>query len=282
MPTARQYKAFRTWLESRGRSQGTIDLYVGDVRSAFEAGGFEARLGDRTLAPKTRHRIRTAGRQWARRFKNVRLEQKLRDFKLPKPRRATAKTPITRDELFALIEGIDRAHDLQPTMRAVLGMLACRGFRIGDVLRLRRVELRAAVESGVLCFEAKGGLRVEFRLLSTFMRHALTLANAEGRWSHVDALISPRARRQRRKAAARAVARALTEVAVRCGIYNLHPHRLRRTYAVEYLRGLSGDPEALMMLKEHMAWESMDTVAEYVNHARGQQLDEAAERIFSR
>jgi integrase len=281
MPTDEDFKAFEKWLDDRGRSRGTIGLYSNDIRAAFAAGGFPARLRDPRLAPKTRHRIRTAGRQWARRFGDTELEQLLRDFRLPKPRRATAKTPITRDELFALIDEIDRADYLQPAMRAVLGMLACRGFRIGDVLRLRRVELRAAVESGVLSFEAKAGARLEFRLLSTFKRHALTLANAGGKWSQVDALISPRAKRERRKAAARAVARSLTDVAVRCGIYNLHPHRLRRTYAVEYLSGLAGDPDGLMKLKQHMAWESIATVAEYVDHARGQQLDDAAERIFS-
>lgn len=91
-----------------------------------------------------------------------------------------------------------------------------------------------------------------------------------------------RAKTQRRRAAARAVVRALTEVAVRCRIYGVHPHRLRRTYALEYLKGLVGDPDALMMPKQHMQWESLATAVEYVDHARGQELDDAAEKIFLR
>jgi site-specific recombinase XerD len=275
-------KAFEKWLKDRGRSRGTIDLYLHDVTTAFAVGGFTDRLGQKELAPKTRHRIRTAGRQWARFFDDAKLEHELRDYRLPKAQRASAKTPITRTQLFALIDEIDSADYLEPMMRAVLGMLACRGFRVGDVLRLRRTELCVARDTGVLAFEAKGGARVEFRLLSTFKRYALALANAEEKWARVDALISPRAKRQRRKAAARAVARALTEAAVRCGIYGVHPHRLRRTYAVEYLKGLAGDSDALMKLKQHMQWESLATVMEYVDHARGQALDDAAEKIFVR
>lgn len=282
MPTSEDFDAFRGWLDDRGCSLGTIGLYVGDVRAAFAAGGLKPRLRNRALAPKTRHRIRTAARQWARFHADAQLELELRDFKLPKARRVKAKTPITREQLFALIEEIDRANDLAPAMRAVLGMLACRGFRTGDVLRLRRSELRAACETGVLAFEAKGGARLEFRVLNTFKRHVLTLANAGGKWAQVDALISPRAKRGRRKAAARAVARTLTVLAVRCGIYDLHPHRLRRTYAVEFLTGLANAPDAIIKLQQHMSWESLATAAEYVDHPRGQQLDDAAERIFSR
>jgi hypothetical protein len=46
------------------------------------------------------------------------------------------------------------------------------------------------------------------------------------------------------------------------------------------LSGLTGDPEAILKLKQHLQWESLNTVMEYVDHARGQQLDDAAERIF--
>lgn len=291
MISSSNLEQFERSLKDRGLSTGTVELYVNDINSCA-AGGFAARLGNKELAPKTRHRIRTAGRQWARFLGDAKLENELRDFKLPKARRARAKTPLTREQMFLLIDEIDSAEYLAPLMRAVLGMLACRGFRVGDVLRLRRSELQVARDTGMLAFEAKAGARLEFRLISTFKRHALALANAEGKWTRVDALISPRAgtrtpktaraKNQRRRAAARAVSRALTEVAVRCGIYGVHPHRLRRTYAVEFLKGLVGDSDALMKLKQHMQWESLATAMEYVDHARGQELDDAAEKIFLR
>ena len=80
----------------------------------------------------------------------------------------------------------------------------------------------------------------------------------------------------------RAVERNLVRLGVRAGIYDLYPHRLRRTYAVQYLRALKGDPEALMKLTQHMQWASMATAMEYVDHARGDELDAAAYKLFDR
>lgn len=284
MINTRKIDGFKTWLKKRGRTDDTIDLYVDEVsKAAALPGNFFDRLGNRELAPKTRHRIRTSALSWARFLQDAKLERELREYKLPKARRAKAKTPITHEEQLAIVDEIDRADYLEPALRAVLGMLACRGFRVGDVLRLRRDELLAACNFGVLAFEAKGEARLEFRLLSTFERHVQALSGAEGEWSKIADVISPRAKKEKRaKAARRAVARALTKVAMRCKIFGMHPHRLRRTYAVEYLKQLEGDPDALMKLKQHMQWDALATAVEYVDHARGVELDDAAERIFRR
>jgi site-specific recombinase XerD len=275
---------FKTWLKRRGRTDDTIDLYVDEVtKAATLPGGFFDRIGDRELAPKTRHRIRTSALSWSRFLQDTTLERELREFKLPRARRAKAKTPITHEEQLAIVDEIDRADYLESSMRAVLGMIACRGFRVGDVLRLRRDEVTAACDFGVLAFEAKGEARLEFRLLSTFERHVQALAHTEGTWTKIEELIARRAKKEKRtKTARRAVARALTKVAMRCKIFGMHPHRLRRTYAVEYLKQLKGDPDALMKLKQHMQWDALATAAEYVDHARGIELDGAAERIFRR
>lgn len=281
---AQQQVAFSAWLKKRGRTGDTIDLYVGEAVKASRAdGGFFDRLGDRDLAPKTRHLIRTAALSWARFLQDPKLERELKEYKLPKARRAKAKTPITHDEQLAIVDEIDAAQGLAPAMRAVLGMVACRGFRVGDVLRLRRDELLAACDVGVLAFEAKGSARLEFRLLSTFERHVRALIAIEGDWIKVEDLISPRSKKEKRtKTSRRAVSRALKKIAARCKVSGMHLHRLRRTYAVEYLKRLEGDPDALTKLMQHMQWDSIATAAEYVDHARGVELDDAAERIFER
>jgi len=275
--------SFRSWLGEHGLSQGTIDIYVRDIAIAGGAAGLPDRLRDDELAPKTRRHILAAGRRFAEFTDNDPLTKALKKLRLPPPRRRSAKVPITRAQLFEVVDELARASYIDDPMRGTLGMMACRGFRCGDVLRLRRRELEAAREHGTLSYEAKGKRRLEFKIIKTYRKYLVMLCEQPGKWERVDDLVSPYASGDgRRKAAAKAVERALTEVGSKIGVWNLHPHRLRRTYAVEYLRSLHGDPEALIKLTQHMQWASMATAMEYVDHARGDELDRYAERIFDR
>lgn len=276
--------AFVTWLEEFGLSPGTIDVYVTDIRKSAEDGGFIQHLRSDELAPKTKRHVIAAARRWAEFTDDTDLTKSLKKLRLPPPRRKTAKVPVTRDELFALIDEINKATYLTPVMRSILLVMACRGLRCGDVLRLRHEELLDAKENGTLSFEAKGRRRLEFKVIKTYRTALLALAAQPGKWGQVDQLVSPisASPKARRKAAARAVERALTKVGVRAGVFGVHPHRLRRTYAVEYLRTLKGDPEAIIKLTQHMQWASMVTAMEYVDHARGDELDTHAEKIFER
>jgi integrase len=185
-----------------------------------------------------------------------------------------------------LVAELGHAKYLVPPVRGVLGLLACRGLRCSDALRLRREDVANALETGVLSHVAKGGRRLEFRVLRTYKRYLEVLAGAFAevpRASQVDQLVAPRAEpKGRRSAAAKSIARALVQLGVRAGVYGLHPHRLRRTYAVEYLRSMQGDPEALMKLTSHMQWAQMTTALEYVDYVRSEDLDAAAERAFGR
>jgi integrase len=65
-------------------------------------------------------------------------------------------------------------------------------------------------------------------------------------------------------------------------IEGVYPHRLRRTYATEYLRSMAGDPEAVVKLMQHMGWSNIATAMEYVNHQRGAELNAPAHRMFQR
>jgi len=260
----------------------TAEMYAHDARSAAEC-GFKERLRDEALAPKTRHRILAAGRQWAKFREDAELAAGLSSFRLPPARRKKAKVPCERDQLFMIIDELAKADYLTEQMRAVIGMLACRGFRVSDVLRIERGELIQAKESRMLVYLAKGRRRLEFGLIKTWAQHAITLADMPGDWGRVEDLICPRAKPvTRRKAAVRAVQRSLNKLARRCEIPNVYPHRLRRTYAVEYLKHQKNDPEALLKLTQHMQWADESTALQYVNHVRGRELDEAAEKIFER
>lgn len=273
--------AFRTWLERRGLAEGTVDVYVRDTVAALDVGVCD-RIRDPELAPKTRHRILAAVRNWAEFTDDAALTKELKRIRLPPSRRQGAKVPIARSHLFLVIDELAKADYIDGPTRASLGLMACRGFRCSDVLRILRSELVAATETSVLSFEAKGRKRLEWRMTAIWAPHIRTLAGADGDWNRVEDLISSGKSSARRKSAARALERALDEVGAACGVDGLHPHRLRRTYAVEYLRNMVGDPEALEKLKQQMGWSTIATALEYIDHARGTELDAAAEKIFAR
>ena len=279
-----QLDGFVAWLRSRARGAGTIASYLAEAETAEGSPeGWKRRVLDENLAPKTRHRIRAAGRQWADFVNDPQLDKDLKAIKLPVARRVTAKVPISHEQLFTVVDELAIATYLEPAMRGALGIIACRGLRVGDVLRIRRDELMAAVETRVLAFEGKGKKRLEYTLDTAFRPHVVTLAEIPGAWVRVEDLISPGSKpATRRKSAAKAIERALDAVAAKLTIRGMHPHRLRRTYAVEYLRQLTGDPEAVQKLKQQMNWESITTAMEYVDHARVAELSAPAERIFKR
>ena len=239
---------------------------------------------DKGLAPKTRRRIRTVGIKWARFASDDKLERTLREFQLPTAKRSTVKTPLERDQLEALITEIETADGLSDAERAVLGMIACRGFRIGDVLRLKRAELRAARDRGVLAFRAKGENRLEFKLIATFAKHALALAGAKGEGATVRR--ADRAEVQERDRSPQVGGASHRAQAGAAG-GPLQHRRHPPAPAAPHLRhrvpeGLEGRPRRTDQAPAAKAWDSITTVAEYVDHARGLEFDQAAERIFER
>lgn len=280
---AKDIEKFRAWLFEFGLSEGTVDIYSHDIDKAFREGGLMDRLRDDELAPKTRRHILAAVRHWGEYTSDAKLLMALKRLRLPSPQRKVAKTPIERDELFALMDEIEAATYLDDPMRAELGLMAARGFRCGDVLRLRKREIVSALRTGTLAYEGKGRRRLEFSVIPTYRRFLEILPDYPG-WDRVEDLIAPRSSpgKLRRRAASKAAARALTACADQVGIDDIYPHRLRRTYAVEYLRAMKTDPEAVVKLQQHMQWASLATAMQYVDHHRGAELDVAAEAMWAR
>jgi integrase len=281
-PSEENLEAFHEHLLKYGRVRGTADLYVHDIDKAYREGGPVARLGNSDLAPKTRRHILAACRAWAKWKGDAELLLELERMKLPSPARRTAKIPMSEKDWFRLLDEIDDAEYLDEPMRSVLGCMAARGFRCGDVLRLKRGEVRDALDTGTLAYEAKGGRRLEFGVLKTYRRYLEALV-AYPKWKRVEDLISPRAHpHTRRRAASRQAERHLDVVAESAALEGVYPHRLRRTYATHYLRQLKGDPEALAKLQAHMQWSNIQTAFGYVDWQERETLDKVAEKMMRR
>ena len=277
---APELERFRAWLVGRGRGSGTADLYVSDVRLALAEETMVAHLLSRDLAPKTKRHHLAALRAWARWRSDTALLAELADVKLPAPSRKLVRKPLLEAEWHALVAAIENDKALTAPMRATLLLMATRGFRCGDVLRLERAQVQKALAGSVLSFEAKGGRWVQFTVAP--LREALGALLEYGDWVRVDELISPGAEpARRRKLAWQTVSRRLRTVAARAGLTaaDVHTHRLRRTYAVMFLREMKGDPEALQKLQKQMQWANSATLFEYTDFISSDELDAVNDRL---
>lgn len=272
----RELEDFKTWLVRYGRSKGTAAQYARNVRRAFEDGDPLSKLTDPDLSPKYLHLIKASLKAFSQFNDNSHLLLELQKVRLPPSRRRAAGVALSKSEWEALRQEIDDAAYLKEPTRAVLGMLACRGFRVGDVLRLKRKEVAKALKKEVLEYEGKGRKRLRFTVsphwkpyLGTFVEHR--------DWDRVEDLISPGAE-DRRKSAGKAVSRALEKCGTAIGLdpEELHPHLLRKTYATLYY-GKCSDPE---LLRQHMQWQSVEVAMGYVKELSQKQLDAVADELF--
>lgn len=271
-------EGFGEYLAKLSLGQDTIAKYQQHARAALQR-GFAARLRNHKLAPKTKRLARAVGRHWAAYARDPQLREELSLARLPAPRRVAAKQPLAASDLERVMEELDRATWLDDGLRAVIGLMTYRGLRCGDVLRMRREEVTQALSKSAMAFEGKGGRRLEFKVLRTYRRWLEVLTDQPG-WSRIEDLISQGQPGSRRASAGRRVQRAMRKIGRALGIDGLHPHQMRRTYAVTFLRAHKGDPEALMKLTEHMQWANMTTAMQYVDHVRGDEIDRVAETMF--
>lgn len=275
-PTPKALARFAAWMYEQGLSEGTVALYVKNVRTCHRhPRGPTARLLDRGLAPKTLHSNRAALRQWAKFLEDDQLLGQLARIRLPQAARAKAKVELSEDDWRTLLGAI-RQTQMPPAIFAVLLIVGRRGLRISDALRLQRREVRDALRSGTLSYEVKGRRRLEYDAAP--VREALEILDEHrGEWERVEDLVvgaDCRSRgKGRRDAAARKVSRALARCARAAAIEGVHPHRLRRTYSTHFLRRIQGDPQAIIKLQRHMGWASMATAAQYVDNVGKAELD---------
>jgi integrase len=277
-----ELQSFEAWLLRYGRGQDTADQYVKCVRLSFEGRDPLHKLTDKDLSPKYLRLIKSSLSAYADYSDDPELASDLKRMRLPPPKRRKDKVPLTETEWSNLREEISEASYLQhfEPMRAGLNMLVCRGFRVADMLRIKRKEVSDALRRGVLDCEGKGRKRLRFTVADYWADSLETFDRNLSDWERVEDLICPRsAAHSRRASASKSVSRSLKK----CGRFvgldaeDVHPHLLRHTYATLFYNMVK-DPAKL---QAHMQWDSIEVAMGYVNAGNVEELDEIAGSLFA-
>jgi integrase len=279
--TAKNLDKFKLWLRERGRSAGTADAYTTSLRScAADPQGLTHRLVDSDLSPNSLRSNLAALRAWALFVGDPALTKRLGDIRLPPAKRVHTKQPLAMEAIRDLIRHLQTCAELSDrrgdAMRQVLLIMAIRGLRSGDVLRLRRTEVVRALATGKLVYEAKGRKRLEFAA-EPLRAQLQALADLKG-WDRVRDLI---AKSTNPKVASVKVWRVVRRVAGKFGVADMNPHRFRHTFATRYLERLAGDPNAIIKLQRYMGWESPTTAMRYVDAVSQDSLDSIGADLVS-
>jgi integrase len=276
--TPKNLERFTTWLVERGRGENTAAIYCCHLRkSAEDVKGLTGRLLGK-LAPKTKRTNLAALAAWAKFSKDDDLRDRIEAIRLPPAKRVTEKLPLSRDHWKTLVKHLRTAKmpERDRHLRHVLVIIAIRGLRCSDALRITKSELKRATQSKVMAFEAKGRKRTEFSC-EPYLTEVAELAGVMGDWANLQELVSPKA--TSRSAAANRVWRRMKSEAAKVGIQGVYPHQLRRTYATSFLEELRGDPRAIIKLQKHMNWESLATAASYADAVDHGELDQVGGKM---
>lgn len=264
--TPETLQTFQAWLRENGRADGTLDLYTSRLRCCARAETFTAPLVDSTLAPKTRRVTLSALRSWADFTEDTALLARLKRIRLPPAVRVKPKVELSLEVWRVVVKHLQQA-DIAEPMRAVLLIMAKRGLRSGDVLRIRRKEVLEALRTNVLAYEGKGGKRIEYDA-TPILPELEALAKETG-WGVVRELVGGKAK----KTSSNRVRNELHRQARAIKVDDLYPHRLRRTYATHFLKRLHNNPQALLMLTKHMSWSNINTAAGYVDAVSAEEMN---------
>lgn len=267
---------FLEWMKKAGYKPGSIATYRSVLSSFLDIPDVMKKLSDSKLAPKTRHTHFSVLRSYADWSKDEILLDQLKGFRrrLPSARRKTPRPPLSPKHLVAVRESLnfDKPVDL------VIGLMATRGFRVGDVVRLRREEVETGVVTKTLSYEAKKGQRLEWGtgLFWEPLETLWNLAEAGDPWEQVADVIAKGDDAETRRVNARwQVEHRCKQIGEQLGI-PLYPHRLRRTIALNYLEAVSGDITKLM---KWMGWQNIATAYTYVDHVDRGELEDFEDKM---
>lgn len=254
----------------RGRTEGTADLYVKNVRYCLDdAEGITHRLVAGGLAPNTSRLNLAALRAWALFNGDGKLTKRLADIRLPPARRVRTKIPLELSDLKKFISHLRTCRMRNEGKRQTLLIMAMRGLRCGDVLRFQRDDVVRALKTGRLIYEGKGRKRTE--IAAAPIRSSLEALAEIDNWTNIGDLVSASVKPG---SVSRIIRKAAKSAGKAAGVADVYPHRLRRTFATQYLQKLKGDPNALVKLQKYMQWESLSTAAQYVDAVSHDELDE--------
>jgi integrase/recombinase XerD len=198
-------------------------------------------------------------------------------LKLP-PNNPRAVMPLTEEEVKALIESAEYSREAQTNGRsafrmkrttaerdtALIILLLDTGIRAGEAGRLNIKDID--LESGETYIEPYGSSRRKTKSrvipLGKSSRRAMwRYLSTRNDASQEDPLFQTMAGKRLKVNAIRLL---LTDLGEKAGVKNCHPHRLRHTFAVEYLRN-DGDIFTLQMILGH---SSLDMVRHYLQLAK--------------
>lgn len=283
-----QLESFTEWLLSRGRSEGTVKMYVSVVRRALESNDMLDLMKKRSLSPLTRRTARAAILCWTQyqedtskdsliREEAQSTRKRARDFKLPPGRRNSIRNPFTAEEWRALVRVLPKPSEaISPAMRACIGIMLMRGLRVGDVTRIRRDDLVTSLRTGTLTVLSKGS-KNQYYKIKPFEVWVHVLLRYQD-WETVGNLVAPRAAQPQDTARVKLTSafKVLCEAAG-MNPKDCHLHRLRRTYATFYY----DETKDLVKLQAHMGWANLQTAAAYVDHSKREVLEEHADKMLA-
>lgn len=259
--TDKSLAAFGRWLLERGRSEGTVEVYQSSLRQCAHTPALTSRLVDKDLAPKTRRTSLAALAAWANYTDDPKLTKHLKEIRLPPSVRVKAKIRMEVDEWKKFVRATQRDKKLGAPVRVVILIMALRGLRSGDALRIRKREVGDALKTGKLSFEGKGRKRHEIAAKPIYAELEALYAE-RGSWERVRDLFG---KHGHARSVSNTVARAVKRIAKKAKIDGVHPHRLRRTMAHLFLDKLGPDPRAIQKLQAYMGWSNVATALGYVD-----------------
>jgi integrase len=269
---------YRAWLCRRGRER-SADQYCRVARRWLDdPDELSAIIVSRSYAPNYRRFLVACVRAWGKFTKDKNLAEQLDSIKLPAPVPTDVREPLEFNEWFDVRGVIDNAEYLDDATRLVCSLIALRGIRCGDVLRLTKRDIQRALKTGRLAFESKGERWQDFNAepLRPYLEELVAL-----QWpgKRVCDLVT----RGSAESAGRKVRRAFDRVATALDVEpeDLYAHRFRHTYATYFLQQMHGDPEAIFKLQQQMGWARLDTAANYLRRSRRDELNEIESQMLS-
>jgi len=275
--------SFRSWLCKRGRER-SANQYCKVVRRWLDdPDELEAAMTSKDYSPNYRRHLIACVRVYAQFQGDGELLLRLADIKRPPPVPVDVREPMEAEEWFEVRDFIDSASFLTEPIRLVCSLIALRGIRCGDVLRLTKRDISRALDTGILAFESKGERWQNFN--AEPMRPYLEgLLGCRWEGKRVWHLVCPRAAEATAAdSAGRIIRRAFDRIADELEIEreDLYAHRFRHTYATLFLQEMEGDPEAIFKLQQQMGWAKLDTASNYLRRSRRKELDAVESRLLS-
>jgi integrase len=279
-------QAFRAWLHKRGRDR-SADQYSKIVRRWIEdPAKVEAAMLSGDYSPNYRRHLIACVRIYARFTGDGDLLLRLGDIRRPAPVPVEVREPLETDDWFNIRKSIDEASFLSNPTRFVCSLIALRGIRCGDVLRLTKHEIEQGLKTGILAYEGKGERRQQYNAepLRLYLE-GLLACRWPAKGKRVRNLVCPHSSEDNaQETAGREIRKAFDRIADESEMErgDLYAHRFRHTYATLFLQQMTGDPEAIFKLQQQMGWARLDTASNYLRRSRRTELDAIESALLSR